>query len=86
MKSWSYQARMTIVFILFLIMSLLHNNSWMWGLDKKAPWLFGAIPFAFWWYILYVALGVAALAIIKAIAWPDVTEQEIDTIKSKVNQ
>lgn len=67
----SFRARLTLVVILVLIMFLLHNSFWWWDLDQELPLLFGFMPFAFSYYVLYALLAVAVMGLIIKLAWPE---------------
>ena len=66
-----FKHRLTLVFLIVLIMFILHNSFWLWDLDARVPLLFGFMPFAFSYYFFYAILSVLALKLIIKLAWPD---------------
>lgn len=67
----SFKVRLTLVALIVLIMFILHNSFWLWGLDDRVPLLFGFMPFAFSFYVGYTFLALIAMRIIIKLAWPD---------------
>ena len=67
----NFKVRFTLVCLIVLIMFILHNSFWLWGLDDKVPLLFGFMPFAFSYYVGYTFLALVAMRLIIALAWPD---------------
>lgn len=67
----SFKVRLTLVALIVLVMFILHNSFWLWGLDDRIPLLFGFMPFAFSFYVGYTFLALIAMRIIIKIAWPD---------------
>lgn len=74
-----FKARLALVGLVVLIMFLLHNSFWLWELDGKIPLLFGFMPFAFSYYVGYAILAVLAMKLIIDLAWPDPTEEVIES-------
>lgn len=66
-----FKVRFALVIVIVLIMFALHNSFWLWRWDGRLPLLFGFMPFAFSFYVLYAFVAVAALALIIRLAWPD---------------
>lgn len=67
----SFKVRLTLVALIVLIMFILHNSFWLWGLDDRVPLLFGFMPFAFSFYVGYTFLALIAMRVIIKLAWPD---------------
>lgn len=70
----TFKIRLTLVVILVLGMFLLHNSFWWWDLDKHLPLLWGFMPFAFSYYVLYALLAAAVMFLVVKIAWPEPPE------------
>lgn len=71
MRNLSFRARMAIIVLVVLIMFALHNSFWLWPLDATFPLLFGFMPFAFSYYILYTLLATLAMALVVHLVWPE---------------
>lgn len=67
----SFKVRFALVCLIVLVMFILHNSFWLWGLDDKVPLLFGFMPFAFSYYVGYTFLALIAMRLIISLAWPD---------------
>ncbi len=66
-----FKVRLTLVAVIVLVMFILHNSFWLWGLDDRVPLLFGFMPFAFSFYAGYTILALIAMRAIIALAWPE---------------
>jgi hypothetical protein len=66
-----FKRNFRLVMLLVLLMFLLHNSFWLWQYDGSFPLLFGFMPFAFSFYVVYALLAVAVLGLIVRLAWPD---------------
>ncbi len=66
-----FKVRLTLVAVIVLVMFILHNSFWLWGLDDRIPLLFGFMPFAFSFYAGYTILALIAMRAIIALAWPE---------------
>ncbi len=74
-----FKVRLVLVSLIVIIMFLLHNSFWLWELDDKVPFLFGFMPFAFSYYVGYAILAVLAMKLIISLAWPDPTEEVVES-------
>ncbi len=79
----NFKVRFALVCLIVLIMFILHNSFWLWGLDDKVPLLFGFMPFAFSYYVGYTFLALVAMRLIIALAWPDPPEDLFDAEKEE---
>lgn len=68
-----------MVVLVVVIMFLLHNSFWLWGLDDRLPLLFGFMPFAYSFYVGYAVLAVVAMKLIIKLAWPDPPPELLDS-------
>ncbi len=75
----SFKARLSMVVLVVVIMFLLHNSFWLWGLDDRLPLLFGFMPFAYSFYVGYAVLAVVAMKLIIKLAWPDPPPELLDS-------
>lgn len=75
MKKFSFKFRFGLALLVVAVMFALHNSFWLWPLDGRLPFLFGFMPFAFSFYVLYALLAVAAMALVIKLAWPDPPER-----------
>ncbi len=66
-----FKVRLALVAVIVLVMFILHNSFWLWGLDDRVPLLFGFMPFAFSFYAGYTILAVIAMRAIITLAWPE---------------
>ncbi len=78
-----FKIRLVLVALIVLIMFLLHNSFWLWGLDDRVPLLFGFMPFAFSYYVGYAILSVLVIKLIIKIAWPDPPADVIELFVDK---
>ena len=74
MGGLSFRARMALIVLVVLVMFALHNSFWLWQWDASIPLLFGFMPFAFSYYILYTILATLAMALVVGLVWPDPPE------------
>ncbi len=79
----NFKVRFALVCLIVLIMFILHNSFWLWGLDDKVPLLFGFMPFAFSYYVGYTFLALVAMRLIIALAWPDPPADLFDAEKEE---
>lgn len=75
----SFKARLSIVVLVVVIMFLLHNSFWLWGLDDRLPFLCGFMPFAYSFYVGYAVLAVVVMKLIIKLAWPDPPPELLDS-------
>lgn len=75
----NFKARLSMVVLVVMIMFLLHNSFWLWGLDDRVPLLCGFMPFAYSFYVGYAFLAVAAMKLIIKLAWPDPPAELLDS-------
>ncbi len=81
MRKLSFRMRFVIVMFIVLIMFALHNNFWSWQFDAQFPLLFGFMPFAFSYYIIYTFIATAAIYLIILLVWPDPPEDLLLPLK-----
>ncbi|PKM80678.1 MAG: hypothetical protein CVU88_04445 [Firmicutes bacterium HGW-Firmicutes-13] len=86
MRKTSFKVRIFLVMAVVLIMFFLHNNFWTWKLNANFPLLFGFMPFAFFYYILYTVLAAAAMHLIIVLVWPDPPEDILLPVKVEEDQ
>lgn len=79
----SFKVRLTIVALIVLVMFILHNSFWLWGLDDRIPLLFGFMPFAFSFYVGYTFLALIAMRIIIRLAWPDPPNEVLEPYRGE---
>ncbi len=75
MRRLSFRVRMAIIIFVVIVMFALHNSFWLWQWDASMPVLFGFMPFAFSYYILYTLLATLAMALVVYLVWPDPPEE-----------
>ncbi len=66
-----FKYRLALVVLIVLVMFTLHNSFWLWEFDARLPFLFGFMPFAFYYYVFFAIFSVLALKLIIKLAWPD---------------
>jgi hypothetical protein len=79
----TFKARLTLVTLIVLVMFVLHNSFWLWGLDDRIPLLFGFMPFAYSFYVGYAILAVVAMKLIIQLAWPDPPAELVELVSDK---
>ncbi len=79
----TFKARLTLVTLIVLVMFVLHNSFWLWGLDDRIPLLFGFMPFAYSFYVGYAILAVVAMKLIIQLAWPDPPTELVELVSDK---
>ena len=81
MKRISFKVRFMLVVLIVLVIFLLNNNFWSWQYDATFPLLFGFMPFAFYYYIIYAILATVAMYVIIFLVWPDPPEDLLLPVK-----
>ncbi len=79
----TFKARLTLVTLIVLVMFVLHNSFWLWGLDDRIPLLFGFMPFAYSFYVGYAILAVVAMKLIIQLAWPEPPAELVELVSDK---
>lgn len=79
----TFKARLTLVTLIVLVMFVMHNSFWLWGLDDRIPLLFGFMPFAYSFYVGYAILAVVAMKLVIQLAWPDPPAELVESVPAK---
>jgi uncharacterized membrane protein len=78
-----FKTRLALVALIVLVMFVLHNSYWLWSFDSTVPLLFGFMPFAFSFYVVYAFLSVLLMKVIINLAWPDPPAELLESFKTE---
>jgi hypothetical protein len=69
----SSKVKYWIGWIMVIVFYLLRHDIWNW--DKIGPLLFGWMPVALWYHLVYVIISAGVIYIFMKFCWPDTPEE-----------